>query len=38
MRHGAVEIILGDLLEFFFCLLVPERMQKRYTAFKRLLD
>ncbi len=38
LRHGALGIILGDVGELFLGLLVPERMQQRHTALKRLLD
>ena len=35
--HGASRILLGNLHEFFFRLLVPEGMKQRDAAFESLL-
>ena len=37
MSHGTRGIIFGDLNEFFFCLLVPKRMEQCDAPFKWLL-
>jgi hypothetical protein len=37
MRHGAVGIVLRNLLEFFFRLFVPEGVQQSYAALEGLL-
>src|SRR5580704_3965158 len=37
MRHGTLRIVLCHLLESLLRLLIPERVQKRDSAFKSLL-
>ena len=37
MRHCALRIVFGYLLEFFLGFLVPERMQQCEAPFKRFL-
>ena len=37
VSHGAVRIVGGDLLEFFFGFFVPERVQQSDAAFEGLL-